>query len=81
MKAFVAVHGALDDIDEIPLDDRSNLFITRLRALLGILYVGGAQVGAAILASLASVSPASPVVSTVLLTLGTVGHQRRSSWR
>ena len=27
-----------------PLDERSNLLITRLRALLGIAYIGGAQV-------------------------------------
>jgi uncharacterized BrkB/YihY/UPF0761 family membrane protein len=70
MKAFVAVHGALDDIDEMPLDDRSNLFITRLRALFGILYVGGAS-WRAILASLATVADIA-AVSSVLLTLGTV---------
>ncbi|HEX3090827.1 MAG TPA: YihY/virulence factor BrkB family protein, partial [Ilumatobacteraceae bacterium] len=71
MKAFLAVHRALDDIDELPLDDRSNLFITRLRALFGILYVGGAQVGAAIFASLATVAHTAGL-STVLLTIGTV---------
>ena len=71
MKAFVAVHRALDDIDEIPLDDRSNLFITRLRALFGILYVGGAQIGAAILASLATVANTA-AIGTALLLLGTV---------
>jgi uncharacterized BrkB/YihY/UPF0761 family membrane protein len=71
MKAFVAVHGALDDIDEVPLDDRSNLFITRLRALFGILYIGGAQVGAAILASLATVADVAGI-GTVLLLIGTV---------
>jgi membrane protein len=71
MRAFIAVHRALDDIDEVPLDDRSNLFITRLRALFGILYIGGAQIGAAILASLATVAHTAGV-STVLLTLGTV---------
>ncbi len=71
MKAFVAVHRALDDIDEIPLDDRSNLFITRLRALFGILYIGGAQIGAAILASLATVANMAGV-SAALLTIGTV---------
>jgi membrane protein len=71
MKAFVAVHRALDDIDEIALDDRSNLFITRLRALFGILYIGGAQVGAAILASLATVANRAGA-SAVMLTLGTV---------
>lgn len=71
MKAFVAVHGALDDIDEVPLDDRSNLLITRLRALFGILYIGGAQIGAAILASLATVADVA-AISTVLLLIGTV---------
>ena len=50
MKAFVAVHIALDDVDETPLDDRSNVVVVRLRALLGICYVGGAQVVTTILA-------------------------------
>ena len=70
MKAFVAVHGALDDIAELPLDDRSNLLITRLRALLGMLYVGGAQIGTAILASLAGVTGVA-VISKILLLIGT----------
>ena len=71
MKAFVAVHTALDDIAEQPLDDRSNLFITRLRALLGMAYIGGAQVGTAILAGLATVTGVL-IVGKVLLAIGTV---------
>ena len=71
MKAFVAVHRGLDDIDEIPLDDRSNLVVTRLRALFGILYIGGAQIVTAILASLATVANVAGI-STVLLMVGTV---------
>lgn len=71
MKAFVAVHGALDDIAERPLDDRPNLFVTRLRALLGIGYIGGAQVVAAILASVVGVAGV-PVISKVLLLIGTI---------
>ncbi|MEY2415707.1 MAG: rane protein [Ilumatobacteraceae bacterium] len=70
MKAFVAVHGALDDIGEQPLDTRSNLLITRLRALLGIAYVGGAQIVAAILTSLASVTGVA-IISKVLLIIFT----------
>jgi membrane protein len=70
MKAFVAVHGALDDIGETPLDKRSNLLITRLRALLGIAYIGGAQVGSAILASLASVTGVA-IIGKVLLIIFT----------
>jgi membrane protein len=70
MKAFVAVHGALDDISEVPLDERSNLLTTRLRALLGMAYIGGAQVGAAILTGLASVTGVA-VISKVLLLIFT----------
>ncbi|MEO7370049.1 MAG: YihY/virulence factor BrkB family protein [Ilumatobacteraceae bacterium] len=70
MKAFVAVHGAFDDIGETPLDERSNLLVTRLRALLGMAYIGGAQVGAAILTSLASVTGVA-VISKVLLLIFT----------
>jgi uncharacterized BrkB/YihY/UPF0761 family membrane protein len=70
MKAFVAVHSALDDIGEEPLDDRSNPFITRLRALLGIAYVGGAQIVAAFLASLVSVTGVG-FITDVLLVIST----------
>ena len=70
MKAFVAVHTALDDIGEQPLDERANLLITRLRALLGMAYVGGAQVATAILTSLASVTGVR-VISKVLLLIFT----------
>jgi membrane protein len=70
MKAFVAVHGALDDIAEQPLDHRANLFVTRLRALLGMLYIGGAQVGTAFLASVVAVTGMLGI-GKVLLVLGT----------
>ena len=70
MKAFVAVHTALDDIAEQPLDDRASLLTTRLRALLGIVYIGGAQIVAAILASLVGLTGV-PVVGKVLLLIGT----------
>jgi uncharacterized BrkB/YihY/UPF0761 family membrane protein len=70
LNAVVAVHGALDVVAEEPLDDRSNLFVTRLRALLGMAYIGGAQVGAAILTSLASVTGVA-IISKVLLLIFT----------
>lgn len=71
MKAFVAVHRALDDVAEQPLDQRANLFITRLRALLGMGYIGGAQVVAAILTSIAGVTGIA-VIGKVLLLIGTI---------
>jgi uncharacterized BrkB/YihY/UPF0761 family membrane protein len=70
MKAFVAVQGALDDIAETPLDDRSNLLITRLRAMFGIVYIGGAQIVTAILASLVGMTGVL-VINKVLLLIGT----------
>ena len=52
MKAFVALQGSLDDVAEVPLDDRPNLLKSRLRALLGVGIVGGAQVATGVLTSL-----------------------------
>jgi uncharacterized BrkB/YihY/UPF0761 family membrane protein len=56
MKAFVALHTALDDVAEQPLDHRSNLFVTRLRALFGMVYIGGAQVATAGLSAIVGTS-------------------------
>lgn len=70
-KAFVGLQQALDDIAGQPLDDRANLPITRLRALLGIAIIGIAQIGTAVLASLATLSE-FPGVSKVLLGVGTL---------
>ncbi|HAP75319.1 MAG TPA: hypothetical protein DCR14_04485 [Acidimicrobiaceae bacterium] len=52
MRAFNMLQMALDDIAEVPLDDRRNLLHTRLRSLLGIAVVGGAQIGSAVLTTL-----------------------------
>lgn len=49
MRAFNALQVALDDIADVPMDDRPNLFRTRGRSLLGIGIVGVAQVGTAVL--------------------------------
>ena len=70
-KAFVGLQQAFDDIAEQPLDDRANLPITRLRALLGIAIIGVSQIGTAVLASLATLSE-FPGISKVLLGVGTL---------
>lgn len=70
MKAFVAVHAALDDVGEEPLDRRANAVRVRVRALLGIVYVGGAQIGATIVASIVGVTGVA-LISKVLLFIGT----------
>jgi uncharacterized BrkB/YihY/UPF0761 family membrane protein len=93
MKAFVAVHGALDDIAEQPLDHRSNPFVTRLRALLGMVYIGGAQIATVVLSSLVGMTGVA-AINKVLLSIGTVAinagvlalsyrwlRTKRPSWR
>lgn len=42
-KAFVALQGALDDIWEIDVDDRAGMHVQRVKALLGIMILGIAQ--------------------------------------
>ncbi|MEQ1702311.1 MAG: YihY/virulence factor BrkB family protein [Ilumatobacteraceae bacterium] len=49
MRAFNALQVALDDIADVPMDGRPNLFRTRGRSLMGIAIVGVSQIGAATL--------------------------------
>lgn len=71
MKAFIALHGALDDVREVDLDDRAGFAAARLRALGGIAVVGGAQVVSAFITSLVGVTDVV-VIGDVLLVLGAV---------
>ena len=56
MRAFNALQFALDDIAEIPLDERPSLLRTRYRSLLGIGIVGISQIAAATLTSFVGVT-------------------------
>jgi YihY family inner membrane protein len=93
LKAFNVLQTALDDIGDVPLDERPNALVVRGHSLLGILIVGGGQVSAAILAGLIGVSGVG-WVQRVLLALGTLALNttvlaltyrflcsRRPSWR
>jgi YihY family inner membrane protein len=71
MRAFTAMQGALDDVAEVPLDERSNLVQGRLRALTGIGVVGAAQVGTGVLSALIGAAEFE-VVGKVLLLVATV---------
>ncbi len=70
-KAFVGLQGALDDTWEIPVDGRAGFIPQRGKALVGILILGGAQIGNIVLASVAS-ALGLPAISQVLIFLGTV---------
>ncbi len=69
LKAFVALQSALDDVWEIPVDDRANGAIQRLKALVGIAVIGFGQIGAVALAALVS-EAGLPRFGQFLLTLG-----------
>ena len=71
MKAFNVLQLALDDIAEVPMDDRPNLLRTRVRSLAGIAVVGAAQIGTAILTGLIAASGVS-TYNRLLLALAAI---------
>ena len=44
MKAFLGVQAAFDDVWEVDIDNRANTAIKRLRALIGLVAIGLAQI-------------------------------------
>jgi membrane protein len=69
LKAFVAIQSALDDVWEIPVDDRANGAVVRVKALVGITVIGAGQIGAVALAALVS-EAGLPDFGKLLITLG-----------
>lgn len=69
LKAFVGAQIAFDDIWEVPVDQRSNMFVQRGRALIGVAVIGFAQVGNVVLASLVGFA-GLPRLGQVAVTLG-----------
>ena len=70
-RAFVALQSALDDIWEVPLDERHNLVIRRVHGLVGLLVIAAGQVGTVVLTSIAGYAEIG-FISQSLITLGTV---------
>ncbi|MCU1361490.1 MAG: hypothetical protein JWN99_2779 [Ilumatobacteraceae bacterium] len=79
MKAFVAVQAAFDDIHELPLDARSSFIRTRVRAVGGIVVIGGAQVVTAFISTLVGIGnfgllgQASLIVAAVVVNTAVLG--------
>ncbi len=67
-RAFVALQDALDNIWEVPLDDRHNLVIRRLHGIVGLLTIAAGQIATVILTSIASYAEIG-LVSQVLVAL------------
>jgi uncharacterized BrkB/YihY/UPF0761 family membrane protein len=72
MKAFVALQSALDDVAEVPLDDRPNLLKSRLRALWGVGIVGGAQVATGVLTSLVGATTVFVIGKALIIVVAVV---------
>jgi membrane protein len=71
LKAFVALQGALDNTNDIPLDDRDGFVAARVTALAGIGIVGLAQAASAFLTSVVTAADL-PALSNVLLVVAAV---------
>lgn len=70
-KAFVAMQNGLNDIAEVPLDDRGNAAVSRLRALFGIAIIGGAQIATAFFSTVVGYAVIG-IVGRVLLVAATL---------
>lgn len=70
MKAFVGIQMALDDTWEIPVLDRDKMPKQRLRALIGIVVIGLAQVAAVALASIVA-QAGLPALGNIGIAIGT----------
>jgi uncharacterized BrkB/YihY/UPF0761 family membrane protein len=70
-KAFVALQGAFDDVWEVPVDHRDAMPKQRGKALLGIVFIGAAQVSSIAIATVVGLA-GLPTISQVLLVLATV---------
>ena len=52
-RAFAALQTALDDAWEVPVEHRPNLVVRRVRSVIGLLVIGGAQFATVTLTSIA----------------------------
>lgn len=71
MRAFNVLQTSLNDIAEVPRDERPTLVRIRVRSLVGILVIGGGQVAAAMLSGLIGLASVG-WLSKVLLMVGTI---------
>ncbi len=69
-RAFVGLQTALDDVWEIPIDDRPGMPVQRGKALVGIAIIGASQVAAVGISTVVH-SAGLPGISRFLLVLAT----------
>lgn len=93
MKAFNALQIALDDVADVPREDRPTLVRVRTRSMVGIGIVGASQIGSAVLTSFVGVSGVSGVFKILFVLAAVVVNSaaliatycwlcvREQSWR
>jgi uncharacterized BrkB/YihY/UPF0761 family membrane protein len=70
-KAFVGLQGALDDIWEIHVDHRDPMPKQRGKALLGLVFIGAAQIGTLVISSIVNAA-GLPIIGRLALLVATV---------
>ena len=82
-KAFVALQGALDDTWEVSVDHRDAMPKQRGKALLGLAFIGAAQIGSIVLtaivnaAGLPNVGRIALLLATVVINIGVIAAMYR----
>jgi membrane protein len=69
LRAFLGVQSAFDDVWDVDIDHRANAAVARLRALIGLLAIGLAQIGTVVLSAIAGAADI-PAISKVLIVVG-----------
>lgn len=92
-KVFIALHGALDDAWEVPVDDRAKTPVLRGKALVGLIVLALPQLANLVLASLVqtlklpAIGNVGIIAATVLINIGVIAVMYRfmksftTSWR
>lgn len=93
LKAFNVLQMALDDIAEVPWEQRPTMMVVRLRSFIGVVILGGGQVAAAVLTGLLAVSGVAVAHRLLLFLAATLTNgvvlaatyhylcTRRPAWR
>jgi YihY family inner membrane protein len=68
-RAFAGLQSALDDVWEVPIDERPNLVVRRIHSLVGLFVIGAGQVATVVLTAIADVADV-PFLGSITLLVG-----------
>lgn len=70
-RAFAGLQNSLDEVWEIPVTDRQNLAVRRLKSVVAIVVIGGSLIVTSVLTSIVSIGN-FPFAGRILLFLGAI---------